>query len=95
MIPRAAMMLVLMEVMALASSEWIKVRKDGNGFVLNHSGAPFVPCGFNYDRDYRIVFSISTEPQPRSCDLFPIPKLISRIWNISIDCRYSDRVAAT
>lgn len=32
-------------------SEWVKVAKDGKGFVLSPSGRPWTPWGFNYDRD--------------------------------------------
>lgn len=31
--------------------ERIRVSKDGKGFVLERSGKPFVPWGFNYDHD--------------------------------------------
>jgi hypothetical protein len=30
---------------------WVQVSKDKKGFVLNASGRPFVPWGFNYDHD--------------------------------------------
>ncbi|HXG12627.1 MAG TPA: cellulase family glycosylhydrolase [Gemmataceae bacterium] len=30
---------------------WVAVSKDKKGFVLEPSGRPFVPWGFNYDRD--------------------------------------------
>jgi hypothetical protein len=30
---------------------WVEVAKDKEGFVLDPSGRPFVPWGFNYDRD--------------------------------------------
>jgi hypothetical protein len=30
---------------------WVRVAKDQMGFVLEHSGRPFVPWGFNYDHD--------------------------------------------
>lgn len=30
---------------------WVRVSKDKNGFVLTPSDRPFVPWGFNYDRD--------------------------------------------
>ncbi|MFO0841419.1 MAG: cellulase family glycosylhydrolase [Gemmataceae bacterium] len=30
---------------------WVEVSKDKKGFVLNHSGKPFFPWGFNYDHD--------------------------------------------
>ncbi len=30
---------------------WVGVARDGRGFVLRPSGQPFVPWGFNYDRD--------------------------------------------
>src|SRR6204780_4587673 len=33
--------------------EKVAVRKDGAGFVLTPSGAPFTPWGFNQDRDYQ------------------------------------------
>jgi hypothetical protein len=46
-------MMMLVNTLALASPDWIEVRQDGNGFVSHRSGAAFVPCGFNYDRDYR------------------------------------------
>jgi hypothetical protein len=30
---------------------WVQVSKDKKGFVLDPSGRPFVPWGFNYDHD--------------------------------------------
>jgi hypothetical protein len=30
---------------------WVRVSRDQKGFVLDPSGRPFVPWGFNYDRD--------------------------------------------
>ncbi|MFZ8521057.1 hypothetical protein ACO1NF_14000, partial [Staphylococcus aureus] len=30
---------------------WVAVSKDRKGFVLEPSGRPFVPSGFNYDHD--------------------------------------------
>jgi hypothetical protein len=30
---------------------WVAVAKDKQGFVLDPSGRPFVPWGFNYDHD--------------------------------------------
>src|SRR5437764_15462019 len=30
---------------------WVQVAKDKKGFVLEASGRPFVPWGFNYDHD--------------------------------------------
>src|SRR3954469_11223230 len=30
---------------------WVQVSKDQTGFVLDPSGRPFVPWGFNYDHD--------------------------------------------
>ena len=30
---------------------WVAVPKDQKGFVLDPSGRPFVPWGFNYDHD--------------------------------------------
>jgi hypothetical protein len=38
---------------ANSGSEWIRVSKDKQGFVLAASGRRFVPWGFNYDRDYK------------------------------------------
>jgi len=32
---------------------WVKVGEDGKGFVLDRSGRPFTPRGFNYDHDSR------------------------------------------
>jgi hypothetical protein len=34
-----------------ADMEWVRVARDGKGFVLEKSRAPFVPWGFNYDHD--------------------------------------------
>jgi len=31
--------------------DWVRVADDGHGFVLDPSGKPFVPWGFNYDHD--------------------------------------------
>lgn len=53
MIFRAIVMMMLANSLAVASPDWIAARRDGGGFVMNPSGAPFVPWGFNYDRDYR------------------------------------------
>ncbi len=36
-----------------AALDWIEVSKDKRGFVCASSGQPFVPWGFNYDRDYK------------------------------------------
>ncbi len=36
---------------AAADMEWVRVSKDGRGLVLDSSGKPFVPWGFNYDHD--------------------------------------------
>jgi hypothetical protein len=33
--------------------DWIGVSKDKHGFVCASSGQPFIPWGFNYDRDYK------------------------------------------
>jgi len=33
--------------------DWIKVSQDQHGFVGASSGRPFIPWGFNYDRDYK------------------------------------------
>src|SRR5580700_7894229 len=30
---------------------WVQVSKDQKGFVLQSTGSPFVPLGFNYDHD--------------------------------------------
>lgn len=35
------------------SLERVRVSPDGRGFVLERSGTPFIPWGFNYDRDDR------------------------------------------
>src|SRR5215472_7983577 len=32
---------------------WVAVSKDNKGFILEPSGRPFVPWGFNYDHDDR------------------------------------------
>src|SRR3954471_1754400 len=34
-----------------AEMPWVVVSKDKKGFVLDPGGKPFVPWGFNYDRD--------------------------------------------
>src|SRR5687768_3105631 len=34
--------------------ERVTVAPDGRGFILAPSGRPFVPWGFNYDRDYKL-----------------------------------------
>ena len=34
--------------------EAIAISKDGARFELAESGRPFVPWGFNYDRDYKM-----------------------------------------
>ncbi len=39
---------------ASSSLQWIKVAKDKRGFVGANAGRPFVPWGFNYDRDYKM-----------------------------------------
>jgi hypothetical protein len=36
-----------------AKLEWLTVAPDGKGFVRGEAGKPFVPWGFNYDRDYK------------------------------------------
>jgi hypothetical protein len=33
--------------------DWIKVSRNKHGFVCASSGRPFIPWGFNYDRDYK------------------------------------------
>jgi hypothetical protein len=33
--------------------DWIEVSPDKHGFVCASSGRPFIPWGFNYDRDYK------------------------------------------
>jgi hypothetical protein len=33
--------------------DWIRVSKDKQGFAGASSGRPFIPWGFNYDRDYK------------------------------------------
>ena len=32
---------------------WVAVSQDKKGFVLDPSGRPFVPWGFNYDHDHK------------------------------------------
>jgi hypothetical protein len=39
--------------LAAEDMEWVRVAKDGRSFVLDQSDRPFVPWGFNYDRDDR------------------------------------------
>jgi hypothetical protein len=34
-----------------ADLPWVRVSDDGQGFVLDSTGKPFVPWGFNYDHD--------------------------------------------
>lgn len=34
-----------------AALDWVRVASDGRSFVLEPSGRPFVPWGFNYDHD--------------------------------------------
>ncbi|MCS6851479.1 MAG: hypothetical protein NZ700_09975, partial [Gemmataceae bacterium] len=44
----------ILAVLAQAKPEempWVAVAKDKKGFVLDPSGRPFVPWGFNYDHD--------------------------------------------
>jgi dienelactone hydrolase len=38
---------------AKAGLDWLRVSKDRRGFVHAASGKPFIPWGFNYDRDYK------------------------------------------
>ena len=38
---------------ANSALEWIKVSRNKHGFVCASSGRPFIPWGFNYDRDYK------------------------------------------
>jgi len=38
---------------ATSGLDWIKVSRNKHGFVRASSGRPFIPWGFNYDRDYR------------------------------------------
>jgi hypothetical protein len=48
-----AFLIILASVAESKQMERIKVGKDGKSFVLGSSGKPFVPRGFNYDRDYK------------------------------------------
>lgn len=34
-----------------AEMQWIGISDDGQGFALSDSGKPFIPWGFNYDRE--------------------------------------------
>jgi hypothetical protein len=47
---------------------WVAVSKDKKGFVLDPSGCPFVPWGFNYDHDAkgRLSRTIGTMSGPLS-----------------------------
>jgi hypothetical protein len=38
---------------ARTGRDWIKVSTNKHGFVCASSGRPFIPWGFNYDRDYK------------------------------------------
>jgi hypothetical protein len=38
---------------ASSGLDWIKVSTNKHGFVYASSGRPFIPWGFNYDRDYK------------------------------------------
>lgn len=55
---RLSYILLTMLLLAVASAssavrtEWIKIGRDGKAFVFEQSGKPFVPQGFNYDRDH-------------------------------------------
>jgi hypothetical protein len=49
----ACMLACLSTAQSAAPPEKVAVRKDGAGFVLTPSGAPFTPWGFNQDRDYQ------------------------------------------
>jgi hypothetical protein len=31
---------------------WVQVAKDKKSFILEPSGTPFIPWGFNYDHDH-------------------------------------------
>ncbi len=60
MVLRSFSMLVVFSLLGAATGsaraekmEWIRVGKDKRSFVLASSGRPFVPWGFNYDRDAR------------------------------------------
>jgi hypothetical protein len=55
-IPRSAAISLLFIIGTSVAAQfqempWIKVAKDQNGFVLDPSGKPFTPLGFNYDHD--------------------------------------------
>ena len=46
-----AMALAMDSTLDAGEMPWIVVSKDKTGFVLESSGKPFVPWGFNYDHD--------------------------------------------
>ncbi len=47
--------LILCSISTIAfSADHIAISKDGKCFVYAESGKPFVPWGFNYDRDYKM-----------------------------------------
>lgn len=48
-----AFLILLAGVAESRQMEWIKIGKDGRSFAFESSGKPFVPQGFNYDRDYK------------------------------------------
>ncbi len=58
MIPRMRLLVSLSIVLACLPTSvgadeipWVVVSKDGREFILQPSGKPFVPWGFNYDHD--------------------------------------------
>lgn len=48
-----AFLILLVSVAESKQMEWIKIGKDGKSFAFESSGKPFVPRGFNYDRDHK------------------------------------------
>ena len=42
---------VIISRVAVGEIPWVRVADDERGFVLSDSGKPFVPWGFNYDRE--------------------------------------------
>src|SRR5262245_26861866 len=46
-------MLTAVHPLVAGEMPWVRVTRDQKGFVLEPSGRPFVPWGFNYDHDER------------------------------------------
>ncbi len=45
----AVLLLSISQSLSAAELEWVRIGKDKKSFVLESSGKPFVPWGFNYD----------------------------------------------